>query len=462
MSDILPKRKEPDAKMDVAPTTVPAAPKKKTKLKDAKDVICCVVDYGTFLCLAEKMSETFNKVYYYTPTSQEFYSISDLVKGGGLDSIERVNDIFDPDFIDEVDLFIFPDIGYGGLQKYFRSIGKAVWGSMGADALENIRTEFMKTLEKLKLPTIHTEVVHGLSNLREHLKGVENKWIKVDKYRGNMETWHHIDEDHSSQELDRLANEFGGLQDTITFLVQDFIKTDVEIGYDGWCIDGKFPSSAFQGYEKKDQLYVGGLVSYDKLPEQVRIINEALAPLLEEYGYRNFFATEIRVKDGVPYFIDPTLRMPGVTGEQLTETCANLAEVIWQGANGVMVEPDFKYKYATAAIMHAKGESEGWKILKVSDDVRRWVKMLHFCKLGDLYHFPPRFNDELGTLIGAGNTISKAVEALKEHYDYLHEEPVCCEMETMCKFIEEIGESEYGLPFSEEEIEKVDKILSDA
>lgn len=428
-----------------------------------QDVVACVVDYGTFICLAEKLAETYKKVYYYTPTSQEFYSITDLVKAEGLSKVERVFDIFDKDFLDKVDLFIFPDIGYGGLQKHLRDIGKAVWGSMGADELEIIRTEFMKTLERLKLPTIHTEHIKGVTALREHLDTVKNKWIKIDKYRGNMETWHHIDMEHSFQELDRLDLEFGGLKDTVQFVVQDYIKTDIETGYDGWSIDGKFPNQSFQGYEKKDELYLGSVLTHDELSDQIKLVNEAMSPILEEYSYRNFFATEVRIKDDVPYFIDPTLRMPGMTGEQLTETCSNLAEVIWYGAQGVLIEPEFKYRFAASATMHfkTKNAKEGWMLIKVPEKIKQWVKLSHHAFLDGMYHFPPKDNGELGLVIGVGNSIEEAVKMVVKNVKVLKDEPVYCELEGYCELVDDIKEAEkYGIHFGDSKLPDLKDIVS--
>lgn len=432
----------------------------RSELKESKDVVACVFDYGTFICLAEKLAETYKKVYYYTPTSQEFYSIEDLAKSDGIPGVERVFDIFDPEFVKEVDLFIFPDIGYGGLQKYLRSIGKAVWGSMGADELETIRTEFMKVLKKLKLPTIHTETIQGLTNLREHLKGVENKWIKVNKYRGNMETWHHIDEEHSASELDRLATEFGGLKDIVTFIVQDYISTDIETGYDGWCIDGKFPSKSFQGYEKKDELYLAALLDQKDLPKQIQMINEAMAPVLKEYSYRNFYATEIRIKDDIPYFIDPTLRMPGMSGEQLTETCENIADVIWHGANGELIEPEFCYSFAATAMIHHKAKHDGWRVFKVPEEMRQWIKLCHHAELEGVAHFPPKKNDELGLVIGVGDSIEEVIEMIVENVKELDSEPVCCELDGFQDLIKSIEEAKkYGIHFTSQKIPDISKIL---
>jgi hypothetical protein len=139
--------------------TVDAKP--KNPIKSVWNARVCVVDYGSFICLADKLSESFKETFYYTPTANEFYSIHDLVKADGLDDVQRVNDIFDPEFIKKIDLFVFPDIGYGGLQRYLRSIGKAVWGSAGMDELEQLRTKFLDVLKALDLPVIHTEKING-------------------------------------------------------------------------------------------------------------------------------------------------------------------------------------------------------------------------------------------------------------------------------------------------------------
>jgi len=424
----------------------------KQSLKPSSEVTACVIDYGTFICLAEKLGETFKKVYYYTPTSKEYYSIEDSVKATGLKTVERVEDIFEPKFIEKIDLFIFPDIGYEGLQKHLKSLGKAVWGNMGADELELFRDHFLNVLKELGLPTIHSEKIVGLDKLREYLKTVKNKYIKVNKYRGNMETFHHIDSDHSDPELDRLDIQFGGLSNEIVFIVQDHIDTDVETGADLWCIDGKFPSKCSQGYEKKNELYLASLIDYDKLPEVVKVVNEKLAPLLKKFNYRNFMATEIRVKDGVPYFIDPTMRMPGQSGEQLLETCTNLADVIWNGANGEVIDPEFKYKFSAAATMHYTAGGE-WSVLKVPEKIRKWVKLYHYCERDGLCHFPPKSNDELGVVLGVSNTIDGAIDRLKEHLKEMKGESIDCNLQGFVELLKDIEEAEdHGIKFSNKKV----------
>ena len=93
-----------------------------------------------------------------------------------------------------------------------------------------------------------------------------------------METWYHVDYEHSLRKLESLAVVFGGVKEQITFVVQDEIKSEIELGYDGWCIDGNYPSKSFQGYEKKNELYLGTVLANDKLPEEIKFVNGEHGP----------------------------------------------------------------------------------------------------------------------------------------------------------------------------------------
>lgn len=434
----------------------------EVKLKDVKDVIACVIDYGTFICVADTLSKTMKKVYSYNFTAEEFYCIGDLCKATGLKNVDRTNDIFSPEILDTIDLFIFPDIGYEGLQKHLKSIGKAVWGSMGVDAIEILRDEFLELLKKLGLPVINSVPIKGVKNLREHLGKVKNKHIKVNIYRKNMETWHHIDIEHSQSELNRLDTEFGGLEDIVDFIVQDDIDTKVETGYDGWSIDGQWPMYCSQGYERKNQLYLAALVEYEKVPDEIKEINEAIAPLLKKYHYRNFWATEIRCKGDKNHFIDPTPRMPGMSGEQFMMTCENIAEVMWKGANGIMVGPKFNAKVVAAATIYCTDyiDDKHWMVLDIPEKVRPYAKLWHYCFHNGKFHWPPKDNNELGLVLGAGDSIREAIEHLKKNIELLKDEPVKFELHGFKNILEDIIEAEkHGIYFNGQEIPDISDLV---
>lgn len=429
---------------------------RKDKMKEISEAHACVIDAGTFPEMAEVLSRSFARTSYYSPWESEFLCIDKCVIGDGCDGFDRVDDYMDPDFFNTVDLWVFPDIGYGGLQRYLRSLNKLVWGSMGASDLELFRTRFLSVIHKAGLPVVASTRCNGLTELASHLKGVKNKWVKINRYRGNMETWHHIDWDHSVRMIEHLACVFGPMKEYVIFVVQDAIEGDeenpvLEVGYDGWTVDGNFPVLSYQGYEAKNQLYLGSLLAADDIPQPVRFVNEAMAPTLEQYGYRNFWATEIRIQDGTPYFIDPTARMAGQTMEHLHETCTNLADVVYRGAAGELVVPEFSAPFAAEATLHYTAETDGgWKTLKVPESVRDWVKLYRYCCIDGIYQFPPHKSDELGVVCGRGDTVEEAINDLKDNFSEIENEPVSIDLSGFAKLIEQIEDAEAeGVGFSD-------------
>jgi hypothetical protein len=791
---ILKPRKNPDEKN---PDT--------SHLKDIKDVVACVCDYGTFISVAEKLGEKMKKVYYYSPYESEYENSKEALQGTGLDNVERLDEFMDPDVFDTIDLFIFPDIGFNDLQKHLRSIGKTVWGSMGASELELTRDLFLEKVKSVGLPVIPYKKIVGLDALSIYLRGAKDKWIKINRYRENMETWHHIDYEHSKRRLDHFNVIFGPIRNELVFIVQDNIKSEVECydketevltnngwklfsdilpedtiatlnrdtreleyqkptntikkfshtiykakrqkidlaitaehnlavipksndtvrllplkklsqhgysipasaiwngnekeffilpsvaigksnsgekiirmddwleflgwlqsdgcitksentvlisqsfvhskeresiekllnrlpfhwnkngysfritskqlylylypytrkaekrvpdfikslssrqirifldalfegdgstatngktkiyclgndkkladdvqelllksgangavikkkpqqtasyigkrklnrtketydvsehsskqycidksdfkeyiyndyvycvtvpnhiiyvrrngralwcgncGYDGWSVDGKYPSHSFQGYEKKNELYLGCVMSDNELPKEIKMVNEKMSPILEEYGYRDWWATEIRVAKGTPYFIDPTPRMPGQTGEHQLETIENFAEIIWCGANGILIEPRFKWKYAAEATLHYNASDKNiptniqWKTLDIPKDVRRWMKLYHYCKVKDIYHFFPSDSDEVGVMIGVGDSLEEAIQNLKDNMEIIKDLPVDADLYgfvDLLKSIEEANKS--GITFGDGKVPDIKSII---
>lgn len=429
-------------------------------MKDISEVTALVCDYGKFTFLAECLSTKCKKVYYHTPMEREFQDLNDCAKGDGIEGIERVDDFLD--ILPEIDLAVFPDIGFNGTQKHLRSLGIPVWGHMGIGDLELYRTRFLKFLKEAGLEAPPTQVIRGLTALDAHLREVKDRWIKVNRYRAAIETYHHIDYNHTIRKLEEWSVRFGGLKDSVVFVVQDPINSDeenpvIEIGYDGWTVDGKYPESSFQGYELKNELYLGSKLDYVDLPDQVIEVNEAMSPVLKEYGTRNFLATEIRVKGEHFNFIDPTFRMAGLTEDQLPNTCSNLPEVIWNGANGELIKPEFVADFVAVATMHCTDHVRNqWFTLDIPEQAREWVKLYHFCKADGLYHFIPSVPfecDEAGVVIGIGDSIEEAIDHLKENFELLDGEPLKIDITGFAELLTQIHSAEEeGVEFTDQEV----------
>ena len=91
-------------------------------------------DMGLFTCIAQKLGESFGKVYYYLPQSDPFPSSYIKDTGEGIEEFERIDDLWK--VIDKVDAIIFIDCYDGEFQHWLKSKGYRVFR---ADAGSNSR-----------------------------------------------------------------------------------------------------------------------------------------------------------------------------------------------------------------------------------------------------------------------------------------------------------------------------------
>ena len=133
-----------------------------------------VIDQGgLFLPVARRLARNgFGRVLYYQPWEEGFSKIYRAITGDGYSDIERCEDIWEVK--DDVDCFVFPDVGMIGLQLELEAQGKRVWGSRKAADLELDRPLFLKTLEELGLDVPAHETVLGLDKLRSTLRERED------------------------------------------------------------------------------------------------------------------------------------------------------------------------------------------------------------------------------------------------------------------------------------------------
>lgn len=88
----------------------------------------CVVDNvgGSYLPIAHRLSEHFDKVYYHSINQNPFPRISLDMIGTGYDNIERIDEFWKR--LDDFDIIVFPDIYFNDFGYHLRKIGKKVWG----------------------------------------------------------------------------------------------------------------------------------------------------------------------------------------------------------------------------------------------------------------------------------------------------------------------------------------------
>ena len=384
-------------------------------MKPISQVTALVFDNGLFQPIAHRLAKDCKRVLYHVPWEKGFSTLNDHIRGDGFADIEMCESPWDVK--DEVDLWVFPDIGHSGIQLELERQGKAVWGSRKADSIELNRQKFNRILKEVGLPVATHEVIKGLTNLRAFLKDKEDRFIKFSKFRGTMETTHWRSYDMDEGWLDKMAVKLGPAKDMLPFLVFEPIDTGIEIGGDTYCVDGKWPSLMLHGLENKDKCYLGAVTPIAEMPEDLRNVMEAFRPLLSEYRYRNQFSMEDR--DG--FLIDPTMRggLPS-TGSQL-ETWTNFPDIVWHGANGELVDPIPAYKFSVEAIITIKSDRDEWGKTRIPDGLGDAVKLTGCCEIEGAICFPPCEGDgkEVGWLVAGGDSIEDAIDNIKEFAEKL-------------------------------------------
>jgi hypothetical protein len=147
-------------------------------------------------------------------------------------------------------------------------------------------------------------------------------------------------------------------------------------------------------------------------------------------------------------------------GEPLLEACSNLPEIVWSGAHGEYIEPEWESKFvAQVLIDHKDDGKEHWRTVRVPD--LRWVKLYNASKIGnDIYAIPPLPHScaSIGSALGQGNTPEEAVEELKKHASELDGQDVTVDTASLASAIaesdsDEPGSVEMGGKDSEEAVE---------
>ncbi len=378
---------------------------------DLSDKVCCVYDNGLFPELAVSLVGQFGKVYYYSSWETSFPRSSSMLIGKGIEGVERIDSIWP--YIDKIDLFAFADILHGPLQVYLRSIGKRVWGSGLAESLELHRAASKRWLRDLGLPVGPYRAIKGMAELRRHLQMHDDQFVKISRSRGDMETFHSPSYELIEPRLDELEHALGAKKNITEFVVEEPIGAKAEVGYDGFTVDGRYPYRALFGIETKDAGYVGQVVPYSALPRSVGFVNQKLAPLFRDLTYRGFFSSEIRVaEDNTPYLIDPCCRMASPPGELYLYLIANLAEVIWAGAGGDLVDPEWRYEWGAQLVLHSDWAEHGWQPVKFDDSLREHVKLHYLTVIDDTFYYVPQDVKfpEIGSVVAGGNSKEEAIK----------------------------------------------------
>jgi hypothetical protein len=373
-----------------------------------------IYDNGLFVEWASLLAKDFSTVYYYTPWESSFPKSNSLLIGEGMPGVTRVKSIWEREVFDTTDLWIFPDIYSGELQQHLADdCGKRVWGSRSGEDLELNRPASKEFCRSIGIPIGPYEVVTGLDNLREYLAENPDQWVKISTTRGDMETFYSKNYKLIEPRLDALEQTLGAKKKIMQFTVEPSLEPAIETGYDGFCIDGKYPKSAMLGVEIKDKGYVVENRPYDELPDQVKLVNDKLSPWFEKAKYRGFWSTEIRVmNDDKGYLIDPCPRAGSPPNELYQMMISNWADILWEGADGVLVEPEFVANYGAELLIISEWADKNWLALEFPKGIKDNVKLRNCCYIDGKHYVAPQWTGypEVGAIVAVGDSKEDAMK----------------------------------------------------
>lgn len=384
-------------------------------MEDLKSKTVAICDSGLFAECARTLSRSFGKVYYTSPWVSDFPSSTKTELGEGFPEYERVKDIWD--IIDDVDLFVFPDQHQGPLQQYLAAQGKRVWGARMGDELESARAEAKDYFKTLGIPQGKYEVIQGMTALRKFLKGRDDKvWVKISLTRNDTETFSVCGYEGSKNRLDKFEAELGPAAEAMEFVVEDDLPDTLDIAIDTFCVDGKYPKQACLGTEKKDEGYICAVHDWDKMPPGLTDIYEKLAPTLEKYEYRNVISLESRMDGKTTYLADPCCRGGSPPFELQQNLYTNLAEIMWEGADGKLVEPKFAARYGAQFIIESKWSITNPLLVEFPAKYRENIKLRYATMFGKQLWILPQHSDtpSFGSIVTTGESLDECFDQAKE------------------------------------------------
>ena len=97
---------------------------------------------------------------------------------------------------------------------------------------------------------------------------------------------------------------------------------------------------------------------------------------------------------------------------------ANLAEILWEGADGKLVEPEYRGKYGYEVILQSQWVNEHPLLVKFEEKHRDQIKFRYATQFPDgLWIMPQKQGPAFGSVASWGSTIDECVGKVEEVCD---------------------------------------------
>jgi len=376
-------------------------------LKESRSFL--IWDVSAAVDHARKLARDGNKVYYYTEWTEASPSFKKYASGLGYEGVTKVKNFYK--FVDKVDCICFFYIGRGDLCVWLRDKGYTCFGAGQGERLERDRAWAKDVQKKIGLPVQDYKVIKGIDNVIKYVKKSPKKYIKLNIWRGDQETFFVEDAEEAETILNPMKAKLGPFSNGFEFIVEDEVpNVVVESGWDLFFNGRDYLRPYLWGFLHRG-VYLGKYV--DELPEPLERIAEAIKPLLIGFDYRGAISTEVLItKKREPYILDWTARMPYPLGILYTYVIKNYSEVIWKIAKGEDVELDLKDKYVGAIDLSSNHALQNWVKVTVPPKLREQIGVQGARWMDEEYVVPGY--ELVAEAVSYGGSVKAVIEDLKK------------------------------------------------
>ena len=367
-----------------------------------------------------------NKVFYSVDSERAFPLLQDAAPGKAFEYLEDVPHLWDAliELKDEIDCVANFDSAnqdiISALKEHPDFKDKSLFGASLGARIEEDREGFKKIQKKLGMDVGPYHIAHGIDEVEELNKKHGHVFVKVDKFRGTLETKELKDyeEELAKGTFDKLRCKFGPVfKDRQKLIVEEAIEFMSEFGMDVFVNKHGVAPKAVSGIEYAKGPYLGRVGELSK-PMQFTI--DKLMPLLKALDYRGCFSTEhLLTKDGKNHLIDPCPRgaLPLTVGYK--KWIKNLDEVVFKIGLNEKVDVDIPFKYLLAIPLCSKDNKEEDTLVKIEKGHE------DFIEYGNAYtddkgrYYVVKGMEVVATIVLAGNDWHKLLEQAKDEMKYV-------------------------------------------
>jgi len=367
-----------------------------------------VIDLGQGFEFAHRLAQDGNKVYYYVDWQGSDFNLKNYAPGYGFKGIEKVNDFGSK--IDDVDVILFNDIGYGGTISRLRKSGYPVVGAGRAEALEMDRVYAKQVLKESELEYPKTLIFGSINEALKYFKENNSEHlIKINTFRGDMETVFARDYDVAEVWLNALSNKIGPFNRDYKIIIEEPVD-GVMVGIDTFFDGANFVRPYHFGLEI-DADVVGRWEDNGIFDDMIR----KLTPWLSQTEYIGPISIEAMYDGKSLKIIDFTCRFPLPLGAAIyTEFIKNFPALITGLARRQKVRPEVDDEYVGLMNMFSAPAKDMWIPIWFEEGIK--IRLRRPVIVDGKYYHVPGENLVL-SLLGSGSDVKSALDEVVSQVD---------------------------------------------